>query len=178
MVSRHSRMNSLILSPLAISLAVKRPCVRALRLPLGAPERGAQPWLRQRRLPSTGGRGQGEPSRRRAPQLSAGGVAARFRPAPMRADASAGDGCSSSASRWSRRMYIASSRRHMAMMSGRTEPHKSASALVWAIADSDLSVILFSPISGPTCGSGLRIYVLPIAYFCQEQKKNIDVNYA
>jgi hypothetical protein len=72
-------MNSSNRRPLAIAAALKRPCFSALLLPLGAPVRGAQPWLRQRRRPSTGGRAQSEPSRRRAPQLSAGAAGGRVR---------------------------------------------------------------------------------------------------
>src|SRR5438128_1553512 len=39
----------------AIAALVNRPCLRALRLPLGGPEPGAPPCMRQRFLPRTAG---------------------------------------------------------------------------------------------------------------------------
>ena len=48
--------------------AVLRPSLRALRLPLGAPEPLAPPCMRQRALPAMAGDWQGLPERVRAPQ--------------------------------------------------------------------------------------------------------------
>jgi hypothetical protein len=52
----------------AIASRVKSPCLSAFLLPRGAPDPGAPPCMRQRRLPLTAGDRQGLPERVLAPQ--------------------------------------------------------------------------------------------------------------
>ena len=55
----------------AMALFVKRPCLRALRLPFGAPLPSAPPCMRQRFLPETDGERHDVPLRVLAPHRAA-----------------------------------------------------------------------------------------------------------
>jgi hypothetical protein len=65
---RASPSNAPIRFRSAIASLVNRPCRRAFRFPLGAPDPGAPPCMRQRRLPRIAGQRHDPPARVLAPQ--------------------------------------------------------------------------------------------------------------
>ena len=67
-VLRACRNSSDVRRRSAILSRVKRPCLTAFLFPSGAPDPGAPPCMRQRRLPLTAGDLQEPPERVRAPQ--------------------------------------------------------------------------------------------------------------
>ena len=67
-IFRASPNNARISLRWAIASLVNRPCLRAFRFVLGAPDPGAPPCMRQRLLPCTAGERHEQPERVLAPQ--------------------------------------------------------------------------------------------------------------